>query len=149
MTALRNGARGFVLMMAVFMIVTLAAIGLYLVTASTGQTIAVLQDEQAARAYQAARAGLEIGAYEALRAAAPGTCTPTQTIALSQGLSGFHVTVACTRVNAPLETEAGSPEIFVYRLTATGCNVSGCAPSPPASTYVERQLQLTVTRNGP
>ena len=46
--------RGFALMLAVFMIVTLAAIGVYLVTVSTGQTQAVSQDEQGVRAYQAA-----------------------------------------------------------------------------------------------
>jgi MSHA biogenesis protein MshP len=140
---------GFALMMAIFVIVTMAAIGVYLVTVSTGQVAAVAQDQQGANAYQAARAGLEVGAYEVLRTPAPGTCTLTQTIALSQGLNGFHVTVGCTRVNAALESEAGGPEIFVYRLTATGCNVSGCAPVAPGATYVERQLQLTITRNGP
>jgi MSHA biogenesis protein MshP len=141
--------RGFALMLAVFLIVTLAAMGLYLLTTSTAQNAAISQDENGVRAYQAARTGLEIGAYELLRLPAPGTCTPTQTIPLAQGLNGFHVTIGCLRVNQPLETEGAGTEIFVYRLTATGCNVSGCAPIPPGPFYVERQLQLTVTRNAP
>lgn len=134
------GQRGFALMMAVFMIVTMAAIGVYLVTVTTGQLAASTQDEQGARAYQAARTGLEVGAYQLLRGVA--TCTPTQLLTLTQGLNGFFATVTCS---ALLESEGGTP-ITVYLVTSTGCNISGCAPSPPGSTYVERQLQITITR---
>ena len=130
---------GFALMMAVFMIVTLAAIGLYLVTVSTGQQAAVLQDQEGARAYQAARTGLEVGAYQILRAA---TCTPTQTLTLGQGLNGFSAVVTCSQAN---ESESGAA-ITVYQVTSTGCNAAPCAPAPPGSTYVESQLQLTITR---
>lgn len=56
-------------MAALFIIVTLAAIGTYLLTVSTGQVAAATQDEQGARAYQAARAGIEWGAYQVLKAA--------------------------------------------------------------------------------
>ena len=58
-------ARGFALILAIFMIVTLAAVGVYLVTVSTGQVQAVAQDVNATRAYRAARAGL----FPALHAA--------------------------------------------------------------------------------
>ena len=64
---MKRQARGFVLMLALFMIVSLAAIGVYLLTVATGQLEAGIQDEQGARAYQAARAGLEWGAYQVLR----------------------------------------------------------------------------------
>jgi MSHA biogenesis protein MshP len=134
--------RGFALMMAVFMIVTLAAIGVYLVTVSTSQMAGATQDEQGVRAYQAARSGLEVSAYQILRSA---TCTPTQDLTLLQGLSGFFARVTCSQVNAVGETEGGAA-ITVYRVTSTGCNVLGCAPAPPGSTYVERQLQITITR---
>ena len=46
MPARRN--QGFALILAVFLIVTLAAVGVYLVTIQTGQAAAVIQDEQAA-----------------------------------------------------------------------------------------------------
>ena len=133
--------RGFALMLAVFMIVTLAAIGVYLVTVSTGQTQAVSQDEQGVRAYQAARSGIELGAFQLLR---NPPCTPSQTLTLTQGLSGFYAEVTCVQVGST-ETE-GAASIKVYRVTATGCNNSPCSPATPAPTYVERQLQLTITQ---
>ena len=133
--------RGFALMMAVFLIVTLATIGLYLVTVSTGQQVAVLQDEQGVRAYQAARAGIEVGAYQLLR---NPPCT-NQTIPLSQGLNDFHATVTCEQVNAGGETEGGTP-IAVYRVTSTGCNNPTCPMASPGPQYVERQLQITITQ---
>ena len=40
----------------------------------------------------------------------------------------------------------GLVAVNVYRLTATGCNLSGCAPATPGQTYVERQVQLTLTQ---
>ncbi len=132
-------------MMAVFMIVTLAAIGVYLITVSTGQAAAIAQDEQGVEAYQAARAGLEVGAYQVLRNT-PAICTPTQTITLTnQRLNGFSAKVDCVRVNAALETEGGA-DIAVYRVTSTGCNATPCTPASPDPTYVERQLQITITR---
>jgi MSHA biogenesis protein MshP len=134
---------GFALMMAVFMIVTLAAIGVYLITVSTGQAAAIAQDEQGVEAYQAARAGLEVGAYQVLRTS---ICTPTQTITLTnQRLNGFSAKVDCLQVNGLAETEGGSP-IAVYRVTSTGCNTTPCTPASPDPTYVERQLQITITR---
>jgi len=133
--------RGFALILAVFMIVTLAAIGLYLVTVSTGQIQAVSQDEQSVRAYQAARTGIELGAFQLLR---NPPCTPSQTLTLTQGLSGFYAVVTCLQVGTT-ETE-GTASIKVYRITATGCNNNPCSPATPAPTYVERQLQLTITQ---
>ena len=134
--------RGFALMMAVFMVVTLAAIGVYLVTVSTSQMAGATQDEQGARAYQAARTGLEVGAYQILRTA---TCTASQDLTLIQGLNGFFARVTCAQVNAVGETEGGTA-IAVFRLTSTGCNVLGCPAATPGPTYVERQLQITITR---
>ena len=142
-------AAGFALILALFMIVSLAAIGAYLLTVSTGQVEAGVQDEQASRAYQAARAGIEWGAFQVLRnpggSFATTTCnaagTPAQAITLSGGLAGFRAEVAC-QVFGP-ETE-GTASLTVYRVTATGCNNDPCG-SGLGPTYVERQLQLTLT----
>ena len=147
--ALMRRCQGFALMMAVFMIVTLAAIGVYLVTMSTGQMAAASQDEQATRAYQAARTGVDWGAYQLLQNSGGsfGTgCAPgpvTQVITLSQGLIGFYSRVQCQQVGIG-ETEAGVT-VNVYRLTVTGCNISSACGSV-GPTYVERQLQLTLTK---
>jgi MSHA biogenesis protein MshP len=142
-------SRGFALILALFMLVTLAAIGTYLLTISTGQVEAGVQDEQGQRAYQAARAGIEWGAFQVLRNPAGAftttTCnatgTPTQPISLTGGLAGYRAEVGC-RVYGP-ETE-GTTSITVYRITSTGCNSATCGTGV-GPTYVERQLQLTLT----
>lgn len=147
------GARGFALMAAVFILVTLASISVYLLTISTGQLAATTQDEQAARAYQAARSGIDWGAYQVLRnsgvgfgAACTGGGTASQTLSLGPsggptGATAYFAEVACNRVGS--ETEAGEA-VSVYRLTVTGCNRSPCGTAD--ATYVERQLQLTLSR---
>lgn len=136
---------GFALMMAIFMIVTLAAIGVYLLTVSTGQLEATTQDEQSARANQAARTGIEWAAFQILRNG--GNCAAVSTtLNLQQGLSGFHATIGCT-VTAEDEGEnSGVNAINVYQITVTGCNNPTCPLATPGPTYVERQLQLTLTR---
>jgi MSHA biogenesis protein MshP len=141
----RRSGKGFALMMAIFIIVTLAAIGTYLLTISTGQIEAAIQDEQAARAYQAARSGLDWGAYQQLR---NSSCVLSQTLNFTQpGLLGFHAEVQC--VSLVVNEAEGADLVSVYRITATGCNRTPCGPTNPASTdatYVERQLELTLTQ---
>lgn len=147
--SLRRRSRGFALILALFMLVTLAAIGAYLLTISNAQIEAGVQDEQGNRAYQAARAGIEWGAFQVLRnpggAFTTTTCnatgTPTQAISLTGGLAGYRAEVGC-RVFGP-ETE-GTTSVTVYRITSTGCNSATCG-SGVGPTYVERQLQLTLT----
>lgn len=139
---LRKDGAGFALMAALFIIVTLAAIGAYLLTISTAQVGAATQDEQAARAYQAARAGIDWGAYGVLRNA-PASCSASQTIQLHQGLEGFWVRVDCSQVAT--EAEGGS-NVDIFLITATGCNRSACGAANTEATYVERQLQLTLAK---
>lgn len=130
--------QGFALMAALFIIVTLAAIGTYLLTVSTGQLAASAQDEQAARAYQAARTGIEWGAYQVL---VNSSCAVgPQSLSLPQG---FAAQVRCES-SAP-ETE-GSMQVTGYTVTATGCNAVTCSSTNTAPNYVERQLQLTLSK---
>ena len=145
--------KGFMLMAALFLIVTLAAIGMYLVTVSTGQIEAASQDEQGARAYQAARAGIDWGAFQVLRNStgtfAATTCTAggSQTLTLGtlgapSGASPFRSTVACSHSTEPEDNST----VDIYVLVATGCNRAACPATTPDSTYVERQLQLILTK---
>jgi MSHA biogenesis protein MshP len=150
MRALATKSRGFALMLAVFLIVTLAVVGVYLVTISTGQSAAVSQDEQAGRAYQAARAGLE---YAAFRLVQPPTATTAcadvaGTLALPQVGGGFVVTLTCTESSEAEGERTGPNEVRLFQVTATGCNSGAtCVPlASPAPTYVERQLHLTLAR---
>lgn len=142
---------GFALMLALFLIVSLAAIGVYLLTVSTGQIAAGIQDEQGARAFQAARTGVDWGAYQLLQnsgGAFASSCksggTPSRRITLAQGLSGFYTEIRCQRLGA--EAEGAVPAVTTVLIISTGCNASGgCTPAAPSPAYVERQLQLTLT----
>ena len=139
----RRPSLGFALMLAVFLIVTLATIGLYLVTVSTGQVQAVSQDEQALRAYQAARAGLERGMYQRL---ITGDCAVPASITFTNpGLTNFRAEITCVQVGVA-EIEGAPPAISVFLITSRGCNANPCTPATPPLTYVERQLQVTVTQ---
>jgi MSHA biogenesis protein MshP len=127
--------RGFALVMAIFLIVVLASIGAYLFAVAAGQTEAAAQDEQGAHAYQAARGGIEWGAYRVLRDA---TCPVAATLAMP---GGFSAEVSCTQTG--LERE-GDVDVTIFLVTATGCNATPCGTLGPR--YVERQLSLTLSR---
>src|SRR5690242_11000769 len=130
---LQSAERGFALMAALFIVVTLAAIGVYLVTISTGQVAASTQDEQATRAYQAARAGVEWAAYRVL---IDSVC-PTQNLTLPAqppDMQVYRAEVSCAGT-LPAETE-GARQITAYKITATACNAAACSPAAPPATYV-------------
>jgi len=141
MTALPRNARGFALVLAVFLIVSLAAIGAYLVTVSNVQVESSTKDELGARAYQAARSGLEWGAYRVLRDL---NCAPGPVVIAfgTPQLAGFQAEVTCEDFGP--ETEGGG-SVNTFRIVSTGCNLNPCSGAP-GPTYVNRQLQLTVTR---
>jgi len=133
---------GFALILAVFLIVTLAAIGLYLVTVTTGQVQAVAQDEQAVRAYQAARAGLERGMYQ--RLISSSCAVPASITFANPGLNNFRAEITCVQVG--ITENEGTTPVSVYLITSKGCNANPCSPASPSQTYVERELQVTVTQ---
>ena len=142
----RGRQAGFVLVLAIFILVTLAAIAAYLLTISTLQVQTAAQDELGARAYQSARAGIDWGAYQILRAPAQPFATAcaagasAQTIALAGQLAGFSVSVACQAGAAQTE---GANTYRAYAISATACNQASC-PGAAGATYVERQLQITL-----
>jgi len=142
--------RGFALILAIFLLVSLTAIGAMLLTVSTSQTESSIADVDGTRAYLAARSGADWGAYQLLRQPAltyASSCrnagSATQSIAFAGSLSGFHVAIGCTSLPAATE---GATTVTVFRLQATGCNDSGgTCPGTAVPGYVERQLQLSVT----
>ena len=68
---------GFVLPSAIFLLVILAALAAFLVNISTTQNMTSAQDIQGARAYHAARAGVEWGLYQVLVPAAAACAAST------------------------------------------------------------------------
>jgi MSHA biogenesis protein MshP len=144
---------GFAAIAAIFILVVLAGLGVVMVTLSTTQQRSAAFDIQGVQAYQAARAGIEFGAYRTLTTGglvAANDCTPavigaaalTQTTTFS--LNGYTVNVACS---GTAHAEAAPvPPINIYNITATACNRAAC-PGAADATYVERELRVTVGSN--
>jgi MSHA biogenesis protein MshP len=136
-----------------FILVVLAALGAALVNIGVRQQMGSAAEIDAARALQAARAGLEWAAFQVLRnpappAAAPGCFAPTSFGAA--GLASFTITVSCTRTPASGTVNDGATALAFYQLVANACNApsGGACPATgtPRSTYVERQLTWTLAR---
>ena len=134
---LRRSA-GVGLVTAIFLLVVLAGMGVAMVTLSTAQQASASLDLLGARAYQAARAGIEFGLYRALR---KDTCSGnTESLALPAGstLSGFAVSIRCT--------QRVTGTVTVRQLTSTACNFpngAGLCPNPSNNPdYVQRKLTV-------
>lgn len=123
---------GFSIVSAIFLLVVLATLGAFMVSFSTVQHTTSAQDVRGAQAYQAARAGIEWGTYQVLRA---NSCAGSQALG---NVAGFAVTVQCAQSGSYTE---GVTPVTVYTITSTANSgtVGGLA-------YVERQLQATVSR---
>ena len=150
---------GFGIVTAIFLVVILAAIGVFIISVSTLQQSAQTLDTQGNRAYQAARAGVEWGAHRVLdpnNTLNAGSCLPlnwpatcggsTDIASLAGTLSTFTVTVTC----AETPTTEGNREIRVYQLVATACNQPSAGSCPnlgtPAAGYVERRITATLSK---
>ncbi len=141
------------LVSAVFILVVLTALGAALANIAMHQQLGSAAEVEAARAMQAARAGLEWAGYQVLRNPPPPSAAPACFSATSfapAGLSGYTVTVNCTRTPAAGTVGDGTTALAFYTLVANACNApaSGACPAtgPPDLTYVERQLTWTVAR---
>jgi MSHA biogenesis protein MshP len=138
----RDQQRGVGLASAIFLLLVLGGLTVFLLNVSGLQHSSAALDVQGARAYQAARAGMEWGVYRALRNA---SCAGTSSFALSGGLSDFTVTVECS---ATPYTEVDATAKNIYSLRATACNrpAAGVCPGVSGPFYVERQLQALVDK---
>jgi MSHA biogenesis protein MshP len=142
--ALRR-ARGVGIVTAVFLLVALAALGVSIVNLTTSQQASSQLDAQGARAYQAARAGIEWGLYQRLQnslvCATDGTTVTSFDLPAGSTLAGFAVTVICTEVPGP------TPALVRHRITATACNHTGgsCPAGAARDTnpdYVQRAIEV-------
>jgi MSHA biogenesis protein MshP len=144
--------RGFAFIAALFLLVVLGAFIAFVMTitmnAQTSGALAV----QGARAYEAARAGVEWATYQVLdpRTAINGVITtppncfasPSSPVAPGN-LNQFSLTVTCTRYPAsaalPNYYEEASRRVVVYDVTSTATR-----GIPGAADYVERQIQVRI-----
>ena len=136
--------RGFTVVAAIFLLVLFAGLAALMMTISTSQQGTSAQDVQGARAYQAARAGIEWGVYQWAR---NGACNASATPTFGGSLAGFTVTVTCANAGAG-DAGAGAGNyleggatIQVRTITATAVT-TGIAVGSLG--YIERQIQVTV-----
>lgn len=145
---MRNLQRGFSLVTAIFLLVVLSALGAMMLTFFSAQQQGAALDVTGARAYQAARAGIEWGAFHVVRSAVadggvfaaaclPGPAT-SPPLALGGTLSAFNVAVSCS---ATSHTEAATT-LVVYNLTSTA--QYGTAAGQPD--YVVRVINATIAK---
>ena len=137
---------GFALPAAIFLMVVLALLGVFVSRIVGMQQQGSRLDVQGARAYQAARAGIEWGLYAVLSPATTGPCPATANLAPGTGFDGLVVTVACAQSTV---TE-GTTTSTLYRLTATACNqptgAGACPNTAPGDGYVMRQIEVGTGR---
>jgi MSHA biogenesis protein MshP len=131
--------QGFLLPAAIFLLVILSGLGAYALNITSLQQVSSTQDVQGVRAYQAARAGLEWGAYQVLStgAAALENCPASPS---SLVIDSFNVSISCTKYTNYYE-QGTDHTIAMYDITATA---SFGAVGTLA--YVERQMQVTLSK---
>jgi MSHA biogenesis protein MshP len=143
-----RGERGFTLISALFLLVVLALLGLFIVRVSGLRAGDEALDVGGARAFQAAQAGIEWGLVQVLdpgnadpALAVPGNpqppaCFAAATPALGAAFAGLAVSLTCARA---LTTELNRT-VAVYTIAATAGQGAGTAFA------IERQLSATVSR---
>lgn len=145
-----NAVRGFTMMSMLFILVALAAMGVALASLSQRQQLGSAGELAAAKAYQAALAGLEWGSFQILPGAARPACFANKSFTLPDQLSDFTVTVACVRTPGAGTVSDGDATLAFYELTATACNIpSGgvcVSGSSSQATYAERQLSRSLAK---
>ena len=124
---------GFAIVAAIFLLVVLSALGAFMLTFSSVQHITSAQDIQGTRAYQAARTGIEWGAYQVLISS---SCPSSTSLTAGGTQAGFSIVVQC---NAFPPTTEGGNTVNMYQIISTASQ--GTLGS---ATYVERQLQATL-----
>lgn len=153
---------GFSVVAAIFLLVVLATLAVIIASVTGIQQASSQLDILGARAYQAARTGIEWGAYQVLdpnNNLNPANCTsgvagapvlsncpasPTNLGGLQGSLAPFTVTVTCALA---ADTTEGNRNVRTFTITATACNQAGPCPAVPASAeYVDRQIQATLSK---
>jgi MSHA biogenesis protein MshP len=132
---IRTRQAGVGIVTAIFLLVVLAGLGVAMVGIYTAQQSSANADLLGARAYQAARAGLEWGIFRQTR---NGVCDAQNSFQMPAGtsLSDFTVVVTCKR--------QGAGAMFRHVITSTACNMpaaSGVCPNVNNPESVQRKLE--------
>lgn len=129
---------GFTLITALFLLVVVAVMSVYLINFSSVQHSTLVYSVQGARAMQAARTGLEWGIYQSITS---GNCAAGSFSTSGAGsLDNFNITVTC----APSDHTESGVLIRTFRLTS-----SASTGAFGSLDYVFRSLQATVSNQPP
>ena len=127
---------GFTLIAAIFLLVVVAALVIYIANIRVVQQTTLLYGVQGARANQAARSGIEWGIHQSI---VIGSC-PASTSFTDAAFAGFNIQVECDRTTH----DEGGVTIDTYSLKSIAS--SG---SYGTLDYVQRQIQATVSIDPP
>ena len=125
--------RGIALVAAIFLLVTLAALGAFAVRIGLFQQQTVTSSLRAAQAFHAARSGIAWAAHEALSSGWCGSSTLTLSEA---GTQGFRVRVDCA--SSTHNEGAATTTVYVIETLAEAGSYGG-------PDYVSRRIQAKVT----
>jgi len=130
---------GFTLVTALFLLVVVALLSVYMINFSSVQHTTLVYGLQGARAMQAARAGLEWGIYEAIKT---GNCAGSTSFSTSGAgqLDNFNITVSC---GLTMHDE-GTTTINTYQLTS-----EASVGNFGSLDFVFRRLQASVSNQPP
>lgn len=130
--AAANRQRGATLVVAVFLLVALSALGAFAVRLTLMQQQTVNSALLAAQAFHAARSGIAFGAHRALNG---GWCAATTLTLTEAGTAGFSVDVSCSQST---HVEGGvTIDIFVIEALAEWGSYG-------EADYVSRRLEAKV-----
>jgi MSHA biogenesis protein MshP len=146
----RRAARGFAALLALVVLAALLLLGAAMTSLTQRHQLGAAAELQAAQALQAARAGLEWGAFQVLRLPAPPAAAPACFAPADISLPPFTVSVRCSRSPANGTLTDGPDELVFYALEATACNAPSTGACPASGSladgYVERRLTWTLAR---
>lgn len=125
-TSLRTGQRGISIIAAIFLLLLFAALAAMMANLTMTGNASSVQDFQGARAYQAARAGVEWGLYSVMQApanASPAAATDPlagcfASPAAITAIPDFTVSVSCELYPTVGDYQEGSRNLRLYRIVA-------------------------------
>jgi MSHA biogenesis protein MshP len=138
----KNKVAGFTLVTAIFLLVVVASLSVYMLSLRSVQQQTLVYGVQGARAMQAARAGIEWGIYQSI---VKSNCSATNPSFSGAGaaISAFSIVVECS-ASTHQEGPTSIPPIVTYQLTSTATT-----GTYGTLDYVSRRLQATVSEQPP
>jgi len=143
---MHTNQHGFSLVTAIFILIILAALGAYMVTIGATNRATNTAALQGARAYQAARTGIDWSIYMITTAIDQATARSNCNAVINAnsfsitaaGLNGFTVNTACTFTS---HDQQGSNNVTVYSITSTATSGGNYGDLD----FVQRSISATIS----